>query len=118
MMEKQSSQNSNSHTVVRRWFADYCATIDETNELFSSLAKELAIQSIEVNTLSSSSIDKGRLESWFQEAGLFVCRCALSRLRCHYGLAPSGKSQQASDDVPFYKSDSFGNAMPQWRGVS
>lgn len=81
-------------TSVWRWFADYYATTAAMNDLASSLAKVSAIQSIKVNTLSSSSTVIGRLKSLFQQAGLIVCRCALSRLRCHYGLARSGKGRK------------------------
>ena len=88
-------------TFVRRWFADYGATTTAMNDLASSLAKASAMQSIKVNTLSSSLTVIGRFKSLFQQPGLIVCRCALSRLRCHYGLARSGKSQEVPNDVHF-----------------
>lgn len=88
-------------TFVRRWVADYCATTTAMNEFFSSLAKESTMHRIKVNALSSSSTVIGRPKSLFQQAGLMVCRYALSRLRCHYGLARSGKSGEFPNDGPF-----------------
>ena len=86
---------------VRRWVAEYCATTAAMNEFLSSLAEELTLQDIKVNTLRSSSTISEKSKSLLWQAGLIVCRCALLRLRCHYGLARLGKSRKVPNDVPF-----------------
>ena len=99
--------------LVRRWFVEYCATMDEMNDLFSSFAKELAMKSMELNTLSSSSTGNGTFKSLFHHAGLFVCCCALYRLRCHDGLTRSGKNREAPHAAGSGLSDGFGKSRSQ-----
>ncbi len=86
--------------VVRRWVIEYGATTTAMNDICSSLAKESTTQRISVNALSSSSTVKGKLKTLVQQAGLFVCRCALARVRCHYGVAQSSKSGEVPQEVP------------------
>ena len=89
-------------TFVRRWVADYCATTAAMDDLCLclSLSKELNMQSIKLNALSPSSTVNGRRSSLFQQAGLMMCRCALSRLQRHHGLAQSGKGGEVINDGP------------------